>query len=447
MDVRTMGKRDQVKTIFIVLISLLVLVVLFLSTMVWQTTKRNGELAHLCSISDECSILALWKQDVSVALDSAHTNLNISKDEFHNPELELLQAEISQYEEALRLYESGNAFMKVKNVIPDDIASHKAYLDLAKSKGELLVFDMQPLVNALQLLLIFPESQPTLGTNTITQFNNGTSLQKIKLYPQLYQSWQILKAKTDTNIQTEYDFILQNSRFKRFQPGEYEMLFRKYLTSEFSKVNNIVYNITGDELADNHIRGIAEKRGYVRRPNADESALIPVDGFAVSPKLASAWKQLTQQASQAGLSLVIVSGHRSPSDQEGIFLNRWQSEVQSELGYIPNAPQIVTGVADQSIDRILQTSSIPGYSKHHTSVTVDINDTSTNQGFTQFKNTKGYQWLKKDDYLRLKIFGFIPSYPQGGSNFGPNPEEWEYNWIGTESLENDFSVGLISIKQ
>jgi LAS superfamily LD-carboxypeptidase LdcB len=42
--------------------------------------------------------------------------------------------------------------------------------------------------------------------------------------------------------------------------------------------------------------------------------------------------------------------------------------------------------------------------------------------------------MSKDNYLQAKKYGWIPSYPEGAQQQGPEPEAWEYVWVGTASL-------------
>lgn len=51
-----------------------------------------------------------------------------------------------------------------------------------------------------------------------------------------------------------------------------------------------------------------------------------------------------------------------------------------------------------------------------------------------FKTTSCFTWISKNNYENAKRFGIIPSYPSGASNQGPNPEEWEYVWVGEPNV-------------
>jgi LAS superfamily LD-carboxypeptidase LdcB len=95
--------------------------------------------------------------------------------------------------------------------------------------------------------------------------------------------------------------------------------------------------------------------------------------------------------------------------------------------------EITTGQGDRAIEEVLKTSSVPGTSKHHTGLTVDLSEYKV--VLTGFINTRSYQWLSQDNFFNAKRFGYVPSYPVGGTNMGPNPEPWEYIYVGIDMLK------------
>lgn len=181
--------------------------------------------------------------------------------------------------------------------------------------------------------------------------------------------------------------------------------------------------IRGDDQADKVIQEIAEKRGYKLRYSGDESRLIAVDGSRLHPEAGSAWTTMKNAAAKEGITLTLVSGYRSIQDQKEIFLNATGSLVTAD---------IIARKADTAINDVLITRSIPGYSKHHSGYTIDIACGDT--GLTVFKDTPCYQWMSAYNYLNAKRFGFLPSYPKGLDNMGPDPEQWEYVWVGEPNI-------------
>ena len=77
----------------------------------------------------------------------------------------------------------------------------------------------------------------------------------------------------------------------------------------------------------------------------------------------------------------------------------------------------------------MQVTAPPGYSRHHSGYTIDISGSTP-----IFANSPGFDWISKDNYANSREFGFIPSYPPNTPNQGPNPEEWEYIWVGKDVL-------------
>ncbi len=169
-----------------------------------------------------------------------------------------------------------------------------------------------------------------------------------------------------------------------------------------------------------HIQAIAENRGYKRRLQAIESELIPVDGQRLQSESRDAWLLLKQNAKKEGINLILVSGYRSVMDQKNLFIN--------DLAPTYNPENILNGSVDIALNNIMDTRSIPGYSRHHTGYTMDFGCDSGE--LLTFKETACYDWIKKNNFAQAKKVGLIPSYPAGVPKQGPKPEEWEFVWVG-----------------
>ncbi|NJK71166.1 M15 family metallopeptidase [Candidatus Gracilibacteria bacterium] len=146
---------------------------------------------------------------------------------------------------------------------------------------------------------------------------------------------------------------------------------------------------------------------------------------------------MQKAAKEDGVEISIVSGYRSVDNQQDLFASRFEalSRVDNS-GQLYDANEIVSGKADNTINKVLEQSSVPGYSKHHTGYTIDINQNDGSGDLTSFGNTDAYKWVSANNYFNAKRFGFVPSYPSGAKNVGPEPEPWEYVWVGTEDLKN-----------
>jgi uncharacterized protein with LGFP repeats len=75
----------------------------------------------------------------------------------------------------------------------------------------------------------------------------------------------------------------------------------------------------------------------------------------------------------------------------------------------------------------------PGFSKHQSGYTIDFRASGVGGG--AFGSSRLGQWLAADNYAAAKRHGFIPSYPSGAGAQGPEPEPWEYVWVGVPAIE------------
>ncbi|MEX0668793.1 MAG: D-alanyl-D-alanine carboxypeptidase family protein [Candidatus Saccharimonadales bacterium] len=193
--------------------------------------------------------------------------------------------------------------------------------------------------------------------------------------------------------------------------------------------------ITGNQEADERIRSIAEQRGY-RLQSIPTVELVVHQGVLMQEPVVEAWNQLQTAAIEEGFYLGLVSGYRSPDNQREIFINQLRERGNEEIKAHYSNSQIAAGAADAAINDILREYSIPGYSKHHNGYTIDITDTTDEYPFFEFDQAESYSWVSENDYANIRQFGFLPSYPEGGPSQGPNPEPWEYVWVGADIAMN-----------
>lgn len=242
---------------------------------------------------------------------------------------------------------------------------------------------------------------------------------------------EVAKAKVDKVSRPNANFLIpvptNISQFKIFSPQEFVALGDAVVFSNVSAPDTVV-PITGNDIADAHIRTLAENRGYKRRPEALGN-LTTVDGYALQPEAARAWLELKSASTKEGFPIGLVSGFRSTTSQQQIFMNRLRAAVGAPF----DIENIASGMYDSQIQSVLNFSSIPGYSKHHTGFVIDVNDIKTG-AFTTFASSGGYAWLSANNYYNAKRFGFIPSYPLNGGPYGPQPEAWEYVYVGVAAL-------------
>lgn len=214
-----------------------------------------------------------------------------------------------------------------------------------------------------------------------------------------------------------------NDSLRLFSDNEFRLLYDNVRQSGLEPVENTPV-ITGNDITDMRIRKIAEERGYRLRHSANV-VLVPIDGQKLQTAAATAWEKLKQAALTAGYDISLVSGFRSVDDQRELFLQRLYATGAT-------VKSIETGDADNLVDSVLQTTSIPGYSKHHTGYTLDLY--CAGFAFEKFKDSTCHTWLSAENYKKAKEYGFIPSYPSEAAGQGPDPEAWEYVYVGTELL-------------
>ncbi len=222
---------------------------------------------------------------------------------------------------------------------------------------------------------------------------------------------------------TDTDMAKTGQNLRQFTDNEFKVFYDNLLQANLERVENPPV-ISGNDIADARIRKMAEDRGYRLRSSPSVS-LVKVDGYPLHEVVAKPWQELKTASLKAGLQMTIVSAYRSVSEQRQLFLSRLSAAGAT-------IEQIAEGLADEKVNEVLITTSIPGYSKHHTGYTFDL--LCAGYEFENFKNSPCNTWLMEDNYKVAKEHGFIPSYPPLSDSQGPNPEAWEYVWVGTDLL-------------
>ncbi len=195
--------------------------------------------------------------------------------------------------------------------------------------------------------------------------------------------------------------------------------FEQQLPCSYPNEQDLI--IYGDAKIDNYIREKAKKRGYKLHKVIPKNDLILFKGKYVAKECVHDLENLFKEVAKRGLKLGIISGYRSPSRQRTI--------LRSKLGDTLSKENVLSGKLDREIENVLSRSSIPGYSKHHTGHAFDF---VCGEGGTlgPFGESKCYAILAKDDFALPKKYGFLPSYPEGEEHQGPDPEPWEFVWVG-----------------
>lgn len=218
-------------------------------------------------------------------------------------------------------------------------------------------------------------------------------------------------------------------KLKIFTPEEFRGLFETTAYPNSTPITSPPV-ITGNTAADERIRKVAEARGY-RLRSIPQSPIVKVgdsnldEDDLLQQKALDAWHNLKAIAKDGKIPLQILSAYRSPELQRAIFNSRLQA-------YGVTYAQVAAGQADAQVDELLQSTSIPGYSRHHTGYTIDLQ--CGNDSLEAFEGSICHSWINQNNYENAKKTGWIPSYPEGVKVQGPEPEPWEFVWVGTEVL-------------
>ena len=216
---------------------------------------------------------------------------------------------------------------------------------------------------------------------------------------------------------------------KTFTSDEFKKLYTAFAYPNTQPLTDYP-TITGNPNADQRIYDIAERRGYklssvpvANIVKIDEPYLTEDDLLQQNAKLG--WDGLMQAAQKESIPLQITSAYRTIDFQRTLFLREMRSAGVNEFG-------IADGYSDAAVERILERVAPPGFSRHHNGYTIDL--ACNGVGLYGFRNTTCYEWLSKNNFEVAKKNGWVPSYPDQTELQGPEPEPWEFIWVGTINL-------------
>lgn len=249
----------------------------------------------------------------------------------------------------------------------------------------------------------------------------------------LIVGFQILNTDVTQAPVTNEAIIAQNNYPEQPKKG----VMKSYTSQQFADLyKNFAYPntqridentpITGNVGADQKIRSLAVSRGYeVRSAPVTNTFVTVAPNMLIQERASQPTIDIVAKAKSEGQLLNIIAAYRSAEDQKQIFLDRLTARG------IPIG-SIATGTYDKQINEVLKTTAVPGYSRHHTGYTIDI--ACENDPSVIFEKSTCYKWLSTDNFKMAKSYGWIPGYPPGITNQGPDPEPWEFVWVGADSL-------------
>jgi LAS superfamily LD-carboxypeptidase LdcB len=262
------------------------------------------------------------------------------------------------------------------------------------------------------------------GINYLSQYNTIKELvQK--------QTTQLLAIRDNKATLADQEYLDLKKKIKVFTAAQFLAISDEITTIPRPTWNKTIIAPEVDKI----LYDAALKRGYKYRVEADVSKLTGVLETDINIEAKVELDKLISNGQRDGHDFKIASGYRNPDLQKVVFTSRLDNACLSILGRDCSLDDFKTGKADSSIEEVLKTSSVPTLSKHHTGLTADINEVNGG-ALTEFKYTKSYLYLSSDNFFNAKRFGFVPSYPTGGQNMGPDPEEWEFIYVGIEKLIN-----------
>lgn len=218
-------------------------------------------------------------------------------------------------------------------------------------------------------------------------------------------------------------------KFKFFTGDQFQRLYEQLI---FPNTQSIASppTITGNQTADARIQTIAISRGYELRsvpilPIVKTNAPRLTDDDLLQPKAHNGWRVLQDMAKKDGIPIALNSGYRSIESQRALFLGRLRANGGDNAS-------IAAGQADNAVVQTLAMTAPPGYSRHHTGYTIDL--ICEGSGGVPFEKTACYNWISANNYDKAKRAGWVPSYPENTADQGPEPESWEYVWVGLNQV-------------
>ncbi|MFM7293854.1 MAG: M15 family metallopeptidase [Burkholderiales bacterium] len=143
-------------------------------------------------------------------------------------------------------------------------------------------------------------------------------------------------------------------------------------------------------------------------PEAGELVVAEVgaDGreYLMTPDAARAWQEMKASAALDDVTLIAGSAFRSIARQIEI--------IEKNLA------------EGRTIDDILTSIAVPGYSEHHTGRAIDIVSMEVPDTEEAFEETAAFAWLA----VNAARFGFAMSYPRGNADgYVYEPWHWCYH--------------------
>lgn len=147
----------------------------------------------------------------------------------------------------------------------------------------------------------------------------------------------------------------------------------------------------------------------------------------VDARIADDTKQMLADAQGVGLSLYVLSAHRSYEDQKKVFSDTMQEWINQG------------GNNFDAYEETKKSVAIPGHSEHASGLAMDITSQDYQGLDDKQANTPEFQWLSVNCWK----YGFILRYPQDRSNItGITYEPWHFRYVGKEAAKEITEKGI-----
>jgi len=335
--------------------------------------------------------------------------------------------------------------LELQNYDPQDIQPLNYYtalttVDNLESQLKQKQIEKDGFIRNIEKVIATYPNPPAEFVNYLGSYKQKNIQQQNLLFPEITAKWEqaqttwgkeLAANKLSTSV-SESNFLSFFSTIKPFTAQEFVELSNKK-TGADTNISREDVQLFSSLAANQYVQQFASQQGYQFRA-VYTGPLTEIQGERLQSDTANAFLAMQQAANADGISLSLTSGYRLVADQAELFKQRF-IQNSTVFGGPFSDEQIATGLADAALAETLKTTSIPGKSKHHSGFTVDIGDGSVNSKIVAFADTKAYEWLAQYNFLNAKRFGFVPSYPAGVAQIGPNPEPWEYVWVGEEAVK------------
>lgn len=147
-------------------------------------------------------------------------------------------------------------------------------------------------------------------------------------------------------------------------------------------------------------------------------------GYQLRKEAHQAFEEMKKAALAENISIYIVSSYRSYAHQKRIWEKKYKN-YRTE-GFSPQ----------ESIEKIILYSTIPGTSRHHWGTDIDIIDANATHPKhvleqENYSNNGPYAKLKEWTDKHAEKFGFYEVYTPTEGRKGFNPEPWHFSYAPT----------------